>query len=233
VLIRWERRQGRTNLATSDAHERFVNHVFRNIFAMSGLEVRRALLSFAQSFLPADRIDRPVVYQGEEERAERAARGVVGLWGAPEGHERVMDDVLGQDLLAGEPVGKPVCRRSVPAVELVERTSISRGEAPVKLQILAARLTHAPGSTRAAGGTIPRMHVVLYAREGCHLCEAARAVIEAERARTGFAFDEVDIETADDLVKEYGIRIPVVTVDGEERFEIEVDPAAFASAVRG
>jgi glutaredoxin len=77
------------------------------------------------------------------------------------------------------------------------------------------------------------MRVVLYAREGCHLCEAARAVIVAERGRSAFTFDEVDIETSGELVKEYGIRIPVVTVDGEERFEIEVDPAAFAAAVRG
>ena len=77
------------------------------------------------------------------------------------------------------------------------------------------------------------MRVVLYAREGCHLCETARAVIVAERARSAFTFEEVDIETSDELVKDYGIRIPVVTVDGEERFEIEVDPAAFAAAVRG
>lgn len=77
------------------------------------------------------------------------------------------------------------------------------------------------------------MRVVLYAREGCHLCETARDVIVAELARAVFTFDEVDIETSDELVKEYGIRIPVVTVDGEERFEIEVDAAAFAAAVRG
>lgn len=76
------------------------------------------------------------------------------------------------------------------------------------------------------------MRVVLYAREGCHLCETAREVILAERARTPFAFDEVDIETSDALVREYGIRIPVVTVEGEERFEYEVDPAAFAALVR-
>ncbi len=77
------------------------------------------------------------------------------------------------------------------------------------------------------------MHVVLYARAGCHLCEVARAVILAERERTAFAFDEVDIETSDTLVMDYGIRIPVVTVDGQERFEIDVDPAAFAQAIGG
>lgn len=77
------------------------------------------------------------------------------------------------------------------------------------------------------------MRVVLYARAGCHLCETAREVIVAERSRSAFTFEEVDIETGDELVREYGIRIPVVTIDGEERFEIEVDPAAFAAFVRG
>ena len=75
------------------------------------------------------------------------------------------------------------------------------------------------------------MHVVLYSRPGCHLCDEARAVLEAERLRTPFDLDEVDIETDDELVKEYGIRIPVVTIDGAERFEIAVDPAELAGIV--
>ena len=75
------------------------------------------------------------------------------------------------------------------------------------------------------------MHVVLYSRPGCHLCDDARAVIEAERLRTPFDLDEVDIETDDELVKEYGIRIPVVTVDGVERFEISVDPVELSRAL--
>jgi glutaredoxin len=77
------------------------------------------------------------------------------------------------------------------------------------------------------------MRVVLYSRPGCHLCDAARDVILSERSRIGFAFEEIDIETSDELLKEYGIRIPVVTVDGDERFEIEVDPRQFAELVRG
>ena len=76
------------------------------------------------------------------------------------------------------------------------------------------------------------MRVVLFSRPGCHLCDTARDVILAERDRTDFAFEEVDIETSDDLLTEYGIRIPVITLDGEERFEIAVDPAAFAGLVR-
>jgi hypothetical protein len=72
------------------------------------------------------------------------------------------------------------------------------------------------------------VEVVLYARAGCHLCDVARGVILAQRARTPFAFEEVDIESSDELTREYGIRVPVVRVDGHERFEIAVDADAFA-----
>ena len=75
------------------------------------------------------------------------------------------------------------------------------------------------------------MRVVLYSRPGCHLCDAAREVIAAERARGTFEFEEVDISLDDSLEIEYGIRIPVVTIEGEERFEIEVDAARFAALI--
>ena len=75
--------------------------------------------------------------------------------------------------------------------------------------------------------------VVLYARQGCHLCDEARAVIEGVRVSAPFAFEEVDIETDEALVRDFGIRIPVVTVDGQELFEYTVDPAAFRAAVTG
>jgi glutaredoxin len=73
--------------------------------------------------------------------------------------------------------------------------------------------------------------VVLYARDGCHLCDEARGVIEDIRRTASFDFTEIDIETDDALIRDYGIRIPVVTVDGEELFEISVDRAAFLAAV--
>lgn len=74
--------------------------------------------------------------------------------------------------------------------------------------------------------------VRLYSRPGCHLCDEARAVIDAVRRGTPFAFEEVDISGDDALELAYGIRIPVVEVDGVERFEISVDAADLAEAVR-
>jgi glutaredoxin len=73
--------------------------------------------------------------------------------------------------------------------------------------------------------------VVLYARPGCHLCDDARAVIEAARAEVAFVFEEVDIETDDALVRDYGLRIPVVAIDGDEVFEIAVDRTSLLAAV--
>jgi glutaredoxin len=68
------------------------------------------------------------------------------------------------------------------------------------------------------------MHVVLYSRPGCGLCDRAREALEAQRARTPFALQEIDVSGDDDLERAYGVRIPVVIVDGRERFEVEVDP---------
>ena len=77
------------------------------------------------------------------------------------------------------------------------------------------------------------MRVVLYSRAGCHLCDVAREALLAERATTPFDLVEVDVAGDDELEREYGIRIPVVEIDGEERFEYEVDAAELAPIVRG
>ncbi len=71
----------------------------------------------------------------------------------------------------------------------------------------------------------------MYSRPGCGLCNEARDVILAERGRTPFAYREVDISGDDELEKEFGIRIPVVLIDGFERFEVHVDPSALRRAL--
>ena len=52
-----------------------------------------------------------------------------------------------------------------------------------------------------------------------------------ERDRTPFDYREVDISGDDALELEYGIRVPVVLVDGQELFEIAVDARRLAEAV--
>jgi glutaredoxin len=71
----------------------------------------------------------------------------------------------------------------------------------------------------------------MYSRPGCGLCDEAREAIFSVRDRAGFSYEEIDISGDDALELEYGIRIPVVLVDGEERFEIAVDPASLRLAL--
>ena len=66
--------------------------------------------------------------------------------------------------------------------------------------------------------------VVLYAARGCHLCDAARRVLEQVRADTPFEFEEVDIAGDPELEARYRERIPVVEVAGSEAFTYFVHP---------
>lgn len=56
--------------------------------------------------------------------------------------------------------------------------------------------------------------VRLYSKPGCHLCDDARVVIERVCTDLGTSYDEVDISTSPDLMKEYAEEVPVTLVDG-------------------
>lgn len=60
--------------------------------------------------------------------------------------------------------------------------------------------------------TAPR--ITLYTRDGCHLCEDARAVIRAVAGETGEQWREVDVDADPEDRAEYGDLVPVVLVDG-------------------
>jgi glutaredoxin len=77
----------------------------------------------------------------------------------------------------------------------------------------------------------PSVRVRLLAKPGCHLCDDARAVIEAVCADLGVAHEEVDITTDDSLMREYGEEIPVTFVDGRQHDFWRVDPARLRAAL--
>ena len=68
---------------------------------------------------------------------------------------------------------------------------------------------------------MPTANVVLYTRRGCHLCDDALAVLE----RYALAIEAIDIDSDPGLVERYGDCIPVVVIDGRERFRGRVDEA--------
>ena len=67
--------------------------------------------------------------------------------------------------------------------------------------------------------------MTLYGKPGCHLCDDAREVVERVRAKHPFDLREVDVSLDPGLNREYGERIPVLAVNGEELFDFFVEEA--------
>jgi Glutaredoxin-like domain (DUF836) len=67
--------------------------------------------------------------------------------------------------------------------------------------------------------------VTLYGKPGCHLCDDAREAVRRVRAQRRFYLREVDVTLDPVLHREYGERIPVLALDGEELFEFVVEEA--------
>jgi len=69
-------------------------------------------------------------------------------------------------------------------------------------------------------GRKKRLHgeIVMYTRQGCHLCEQAWEKLERARQRYGFALRQVDVDGDPRLAQEYGECVPVVTINGRVRF---------------
>ena len=66
----------------------------------------------------------------------------------------------------------------------------------------------------------PPPTATLYTRQGCHLCEEALGTLQ----RHGFLVEMVDIDADPALQDRYGRCVPVVWVDGKERFRGRIDP---------
>jgi hypothetical protein len=73
--------------------------------------------------------------------------------------------------------------------------------------------------------------VRLLSKPGCHLCDDARAVIEAVCAELGERYDEVDITADAELMRQYGDEIPVTFVDGRQHDFWRVDAARLRAAL--
>lgn len=70
--------------------------------------------------------------------------------------------------------------------------------------------------------------VVLYTRQGCHLCEVARQVLVDH----GLSPLDVDVDQNPALKDQYDTCVPVVEVDGRVRFRGRVDPILLRRLLR-
>ena len=65
---------------------------------------------------------------------------------------------------------------------------------------------------------LDHLHVTMFTRQGCHLCDAAWALLRREQHRHGFRLQIVDVDSDPELAARYANEVPVVTINGMVRF---------------
>ncbi len=63
------------------------------------------------------------------------------------------------------------------------------------------------------------MRIVLYSRRGCHLCDTAEDMLAPHAGE----IEVVDIDASPELALAFGVRVPVVEVDGQVLIEGRFD----------
>jgi glutaredoxin len=77
-----------------------------------------------------------------------------------------------------------------------------------------------------------RLHVELYTRHGCHLCEIAHAYLTEVQERYDFTLEVRDVDANPEWAGRYNECVPVVVIDGKERFRGQVNPVLFRRIMR-
>jgi glutaredoxin len=80
---------------------------------------------------------------------------------------------------------------------------------------------------------VPSWQVVLYTRQGCHLCTAAHEQLRAWQRQQGFRLEVVDVDGDPALAAEHGLHVPVVAVNGRIRFRGRIPAVLWQRLVRG
>jgi len=74
--------------------------------------------------------------------------------------------------------------------------------------------------------------VTIYTRPGCHLCDEAKAAIQASGCEDKFSVEEVNIDEDPVLRERYGYDIPVIFINGVKAFKHTVDAREFKRKLR-
>jgi glutaredoxin len=69
--------------------------------------------------------------------------------------------------------------------------------------------------------------VVVYSRKGCHLCEIVKETLAKLERRGGFQWREIDVDTDDELRRQFTDEVPVVFIDGRKAFKYRMDEREF------
>lgn len=69
--------------------------------------------------------------------------------------------------------------------------------------------------------------VILYSRDGCHLCEEAEKTLAKLQQRADFITTTVKIDSDPGLLARYKEEIPVIFIGGRKAFKFKIDERKF------
>jgi glutaredoxin len=69
------------------------------------------------------------------------------------------------------------------------------------------------------------IRITFYSRANCSCCEKAMNVLRSFRKRYLFSIETIDIDADCDLRAKYDLTVPVVSINGRERFRGLINPA--------
>lgn len=76
------------------------------------------------------------------------------------------------------------------------------------------------------------LHVVMYTRQGCHLCEDAWKQLQDNQPRFGFTLEAIDVDSHAELAAHHGNEVPVVTINGQVRFRGRINAVLLQRLLR-
>ncbi len=76
-------------------------------------------------------------------------------------------------------------------------------------------------------------HVVVYSRKGCHLCEIVKETLTKLHRRGGFIWQEVDVDSDEQLRRQFTDEVPVVFIDGHKAFKYHMTESDFLRKLTG
>ena len=76
------------------------------------------------------------------------------------------------------------------------------------------------------------MHdVVVYSRQGCHLCDVVKETLVQVQSRGEFEWRDVDIDLDPEMRQKYNDQVPVVFINGRKTFKYHMDGEEFLRAL--
>jgi glutaredoxin len=69
--------------------------------------------------------------------------------------------------------------------------------------------------------------VVVYSRKGCHLCEIIKESLVKLQRQAGFTWREIDVDSDEELRRQFTDEVPVVFINGRKAFKYRMDEREF------